>query len=351
MSRADHAEDPWPVNGDQAAAAYVRTGYPPVRAITPLARGVWRVEDADGRKVVVKHQLFGRLTQGTAYDLLEVERDVLGFLRADGCLVPTVLGIDSDAHCIFLQWVGDRTLDDAIQDGDRTATLQAIRGLCAIERACAQRAAQLEPRIVPSANRAALDAAWDEAGVRAHAGIEQLCRPLDVGLPPLLESMHDWLATRPVSLGSLDYNARNAIVGPEGTRVYFLEFAKMGWDWTERRLTQYTTSMGSGRQDGRMGSLLDAPAARLYAEVSGRGDGARALDYHRIFFLLNSAALLCAALNGGPHALALRQRWKRPYARLRQCAAMLAQGLSTDPSAAEFRSRLQFCLSPRGGTL
>ena len=341
--------------GSAATAAYVRTGHPAVRAIAPLAEGVWRIEDADGRKVVVKHQLFGRLTQGTAYDLLEVERDVLGFLRADGCPVPAVLGIDPDAHCIFLQWVGDRTLDDAIQDEDRAATMQAIRGLCAIERACAQRADQLEPKVVPSANRAALAAAWDEAGTRAHAGIEQLCRrlqrPLDAGIQPLLETMHDWLAARPAALGSVDYNARNAIVEPGGTRVYFLEFAKIGWDWTERRLTQYTSSMGSGRQDGRMRSLLDASAARLYAEASGRSDGARALDYHRIFFLLNSAALLSAALDGEPHVRALRQHWKRPHARLRQCAAMLAEGLSTDPSAAEFRSRLQFCLSPRGGTL
>ena len=345
MSLADHA----------ATAAYLRAGQPPVRAIAPLAAGVWCVEDADGRKVVVKHQLFGRLTQGTAYDLLEVERDVLGFLHTAGCPVPVVLGIDQEEHYIFLQWVGARTLDDAIQDGDQVPTMQAIRGLCAIERTCAQRADQLEPRVVPSANHPSLAAAWDEAGARAHVGIKQLCshlqRPLDLGLSPLLEAMHDWLAARPAALGSVDYNAHNAVVEPGGTRVYFLEFAKIGWDWTERRLTQYTTSMGSGRQDGRICSLLDAPAARLYAEVSGRSDGARALDYHRIFFLLNSAALLCAALSGEPHALALRQRWKRPHVRLRQCAAMLAEGLSTDPSAAEFRGRLQFCLSPRGGTL
>ena len=164
--------------GIAATAAYVRAGHPPIRAIAPLAEGVWRIEDADGRKVVVKHQLFGRLTQGTAYDLLEVERDVLGILHAAGCPVPAVLGVDSDAQCIFLQWVGDRTLDDAIQDGDRAATIQAIRGLCAIEHTCAQRADQLEPRVVPSANRAALAAAWDEAGTRAHTGIEQLCSRL-----------------------------------------------------------------------------------------------------------------------------------------------------------------------------
>ena len=79
-----------------ATAAYVRAGHPAVRAIAPLAEGVWRIEDADGRKVVVKHQLFGRLTQGTAYDLLEVERDVLDFLHRAGCPVPAVLGIDQE---------------------------------------------------------------------------------------------------------------------------------------------------------------------------------------------------------------------------------------------------------------
>ncbi len=339
-----------------ATAAYLRAGHPPVRAITPLAEGVWRVEDADGRKVVVKHQLFGWLTQGTAYDLLEVERDVLGLLHRAGCPVPAVLGIDQEAHCIFLQWVGDRTLDDAIQAGERAATRQAIVGLCAIERVCAQHLDQLASRVVPAAGRAALIAVWDEVGTRGREGLEQLFGRL--GQPSdatealrLLEEMHRWLAGRPPVLGSTDYNARNAVVDPEGKRVRFLEFAKIGWDWTERRLTQYTTSMGSGRQNGRMRSLLDAPAARLYAEVSECSDGARALDYHRIFFLLNSAALLCAALDGEPYALALRQRWKRPYARLRQCAAMLAEDLSADLSAAEFRGRLQFCLSPRGGTL
>ena len=98
--------------------------HPAVRAIAPLADQVWRVETDDGRKVVVKHQLFGWLTQGTAYDLLEVERDVLGFsAREPSCPVPAVLGIDQEAHCIFLQWVGDRTLDDAIQDGDQATTI------------------------------------------------------------------------------------------------------------------------------------------------------------------------------------------------------------------------------------
>ena len=93
-----------------ATAAYVRAGHPPVRAIAPLAEGVWCIEDADGRKVVVKHQLFGRLTQGTAYDLLEVERDVLGLLaREPGCPVPAVLGVSTQDDTLHLLAMGRRS--------------------------------------------------------------------------------------------------------------------------------------------------------------------------------------------------------------------------------------------------
>ena len=121
--------------------------------------------------------------------------------------------------------------------------------------------------------------------------------------------------------------------------MHFLEFAKIGWDWTERRLVQYTTSVGSGRADGRMRTLADAESARHYAETFARADGARALDYHKLFFLLQGAAMLCAALDGGPQAGALLLRWQHPQYRLRQFAAMLADDLSDDPLAAEFRQR------------
>ena len=313
-----------------------------------LAEGVWRVEDADGRKVVVKHQPFGWLTEGTAYDLLEVERDVLGLLRGASCPVPAVLEIDREAHCILLEWIGERTLDDAIQAGDYEATRQAIVGLCKIERAFVQYEDRLASRVAPAAGRAALAAAWDEAGARAHAGLEQLFdrleRPVDSAAQQRLDEMYAYLAARPPVLGSTDYNAHNAVVHAESGTVRFLEFAKIGWDWTERRLVQYTTSMGSGRSDGRMRSLLDASAARLYAEASGRGDGARALDYHRIFFLLNGAALLCAALAGKPPGPALLKRWQQPAQRLRQFADMLTQNVSADPVAGAFRA----CLTSGG---
>lgn len=320
-------------------------GRPAVCAIAPYTDDVWRIDTDDGRRLVVKHQLFGLLTRGRDYDLLTVEREVLGLLRSEGCAVPEVLGIDEEAQCIFLQWVGDTTLDEAIQAGDGVALRQAIEGLCAIERVCTRHVDVLAARVVPMAGTNELKMAWADAGRRAVDGVEKLSRRLGgagavAGVVPLLEDMHRWLAAREPALGSTDYNARNAVIGPDGTGVHFLEFAKIGWDWTERRLVQYTTSMGSGREDGRMRSLLDSGAAHFYAEVSGRADGARALDYHNIFFLLNGAALLCAALDGEPRLAALLARWKRPEKRLRQLADLLVRGLSADLCATEFRARL-----------
>ena len=319
-------------------------GRPAVRAIEPYNDEVWRVEAEGGHKVVVKQQLFGFLTRGKAFDLLRVECDVLGLLRGAGCPVPAVLGIDEEAQCIFLEWVGDRTLDAAIQAGEQAAARAAVAGLCAIERTLPAHAEKWVSRVAPGVGCDDLAVSWD--GVLASAGVglnrmmQRLGRSFDAAASEaLLQQMHGWLAARPPALGSSDYNPHNAVVDSSGTGVHFLEFAKIGWDWTERRLVQYTTSVGSGRADGRMRTLADAESARHYAETFARADGARALDYHKLFFLLQGAAMLCAALDGGPQAGALLSRWQHPQYRLRQFAAMLADDLSDDPLAAEFRQR------------
>ena len=336
-----------------AWAPQMLSGRPEIVAITPFTDEVWRVETVDARKMVVKQQLFGFLTQGKAYDLLTVEREVLGLLHEADCPVPEVLGVDDHRQCIFFAWVGDDTLDDALQAGDTALIGPAIEGLCTIERMCDRYAARLVSRVVPTAGLDELAAVWGAVGERAHEGLEQLSRCLGQSRDMaravlLLAKMHRWLAERPPSLGSTDYNARNVVIDPDGTRVRFIEFAKIGWDWTERRLVQYTTSMGSGRADGRMRSALHRDAALHYTEISGRADGARALDCHQIFFLLNGVAKLCDALDGGPRAEALLVRWREPAARLRQFAAMLRKALSADPVAAEFRDELRICLTSDG---
>ena len=323
-----------------------------VRRSMQLAEDVWEIEFEEGRRLVAKHQAFGFLSSGLAHDLLDVEEKLLGLLHQNGCPVPRALGCDRAAQIIFLEHVGDRTLDDVLQEDAGVPPFsyarQAIIGLQAIALSCCQQQAELEPLVADAVNKDALQAAWNKARQRAHEGLEALHRHLGWASPAaragaLLEEMGLWLASRPPVLGSTDYNARNLILDEGSGKLSFIEFAKIGWDWTERRLVQYTTSMGSGRESGCMRSLLDARSANLYQECSEGGGGARALDYHHIFFLLNGAALLCSALERSEAAPAapLLALWKNPAQRLAQFASHLADGLSTDPLAREFRAEFE----------
>ena len=172
----------------------------------------------------------------------------------------------------------------------------------------------LASKVIPGGEKSDLLSLWRVVTERAKWGAYALCNHLGLPSPTKkiiteLDVICNDLALQDPRLGCSDFNARNIIIGDKES-PYFIEFAKLNWDWTERRLVQYTTSMGSGRDDGRMRSVLREEVALYYAEISGRSDGARALDYHQIFFLLNGVAMLCSAFEGGPRAAALLARWQ-----------------------------------------
>ena len=336
----------------QREAPRLLDGQPAARRVDVLAEDVWEIEFADGRKLVAKQQVLGFLARRPSQDLLAVEEKVLGLLIQDGCPVPRHLGSDRAEQFIFLEHVGERTLDDLVQeDGGASSPAyvrRAIVGLDAIDHSCSRHQKILEPLVPDAVNKQALQVSWQAAGQRAKEGLEALHRHRGDGSPSAgtceeLGKMGSWLASRPPLLGSTDYNARNLVVDKSTGDLHFIEFAKIGYDWTERRLVQYTSSLGSGRDDGCLFGLLDAGSAGFYQEHSGRPDGARALDYHHIYFLLNGAALLCRALEApaadpGARLLSL---WRNPERRLFQFAAHLSRELSADPLARSFRSGLK----------
>ena len=337
-------------------------GRPAVLRVDSLAEDVWEIQVEGGRKLVAKQQIFGFLASSPARDLLAVEQKVLELLRRDGCPVPRALGCDRTEQIIFMEHVGDRTLDDLVQDDAGASASsyvrQAIVGQQAIDVSCCRHFEELQPLISDAVNAQALRAAWQAACRRAGDGLAALHRHLCRETPSTrasetLEEMGRWLVSRQPLLGSTDYNARNLVVDGVTGSVSFIEFAKIGMDWTERRLVQYTTSLGSSRDDGFMHCLLDADSATFYQAHSGRRDGARALDYHYIFFLLNGAELLCSALDAArapaqaqaeakPRGARLLSHWRNPERRLGQFATHLTRALSADSLAASFRAELNF---------
>lgn len=311
-------------------------GQPAVGDLEEIDVDVWRINCVDGRCLVAKRQLFGWMTRGRPHDLLAVEQRVFGLLGAAGCPVPDVMGVDNEKQFIFLEHCGDRTLDDVVQEeGERGGegwSEPLIRGFCSIERCLQEREGELVAHVAPGADRAALAANWGEAGKRAGEGLGYLLEGAPSHLieaRQLLEELVARLgAARPV-LGSTDYNARNVVVDPDTRRLSFIEFAKIGWDWSERRLMQYSTSLGGGRGNGCFRSLLDRRSAEFY---ESQGGAVGALDGHHLVFCLNGVAMLGRALArpDEPTSVRLMGVWRNPWRRLAQLRAMLAEPLSDE---------------------
>jgi hypothetical protein len=345
----------------RARAPALLPGNPGVEGIVPLAPHVWEVALEGGQKLVAKFQLFGAHTRGRAHDLLKVEQVVLDLLGEGGCPVPRLLGLDAETRFVFFEHCGTHTLDDVVQEGGAANsgcyTRKAIAGLCRIEEVLSENRRLLAPLVYPAGQVAHLLRAWDKAGLRAREGLGQIFRfyrrsgaPAAARCRSLLDQILLRLARRCPFPGTTDYNARNIVIDPPTRRLSFIEFAKIGWDWSERRLVQYTASMGAGRPDGSFTSLLDREAVRQYASSGGRDPEGRtlALDGHHIVFHLNAAALLCGALESPQIGSQdrLLQAWQRPRRRLRQCAAALAAILSDVSLTTEFRAVFNQLVNP-----
>jgi hypothetical protein len=323
-------------------------GCPAVRAIVPLDEDVWRIDCADGRRLVAKQQLFGRAAQRRGGDLLALETGVLQRLKQAGCPVPAALGTDPQTQFIFLEYCGDRTLDDVAQeettDIQQRCVRQTIAGFCAIDQVFQASQQELLTQVAPGGEPTELAENWKLAGIQACRGLSYLLKGAGSrfaeALQRLAEILTD-LAHRPPRLGSTDYNARNVVVDLDRGQVSFIEFAKIGWDWPERRLLQYTTSLGANRRHGNVETLLTPDCVAAYTAAGGE---AAALDRHRLVFLLNAVARLDAALEKpeeDPGRLLLKV-WQNPTARVKRLQTLLAVPLSDDWLA----GRLRACMGP-----
>ena len=318
---------------------------------------MWVARTEDGVQVVAKHQIFAPLTRGEPYDLLRVEERVCRMLRDACCPVPRVYGVDPAHSLVFSEWCGELTLDDVCQEssvsGRKVWGARVVEGFCAIQAALRDTTPVLARHAFPGCDREGLLETWRETvgGIGSQVGDLVGClnpgttsRTLDQ-VETLWEEIVGALADGPCSLGPTDYNARNIVVDDETEAVWFIELAKLGWDWPERRVVQYTASMGAGRPDGGFRSALDPDGVARYVSLVTGSDNASAgisgrLDaHHLVFHVLAGLRLLQALLDPSEEAHAqLLRAWHNPPGRLRELHSLLAQPLSGDPVVNELRS-------------
>ncbi len=296
------------------------------------AHTVWKVT-TDRSVFAVKHHIFAPLTRDKPYHLLAVEQKVTDLLLSNGVSVPRIIATDHDM--VIYEWCGNHTLDDICQTADpRPFAHSVINTLCALEKAFYKHRSKFTPHIAPGCSADDLREQW-------HGTTQSLTETLphlvtrDPNAPDLL-SIWKTLTTElilalPV-LGPTDYNARN-IACPNPATATVLELAKIGYDWPERRLIQYTTSLGAHNPRGRIVGLLTPSLARHYAHFASKLYSTppetillRLNAHHLIYHLF--AAHICLTT---PH-------WQNIKTRIAQHKSQIAYPLSDHPLINKFRA-------------
>lgn len=268
----------------------------------------------DGRSVAVK-----RAAPGAP---LEREASILRYLGTRGCPVPEVVA--ASAEELVTVWVGVETLDDALQSGRSVSGTALVAAVWQVSRVLSRVAP------IPAITRDALAAQlkpWARALPQALAWLTGAAHER-----LLHETVERAMACEPAA-GSLDYNSRNVLVEEFGERVWLIDFAATGFDWTERRLAQYALSAGAGRANGVFRSALDAEACQTLEDSGG-------VDAHEVLLLLTAAEHLRQVETGEGHP-ERRHAWSNVAARKASLVALLRRPLANDGPAARLRAALR----------
>ena len=307
-----------------------------IAKIEPLsetrAHAVWKVT-TDRSVFAVKHHIFAPLTRDKPYHLLAVEQKVTDLLLSNGVSVPRIIATDHDM--VIYEWCGNHTLDDICQTTDpKPFAHSVINTLCALEKAFYKHSAKFIPHIAPGCSADDLREQWHNTTQPLSETLPHLVTR-DPNAPDLLstwKTLTTELIHAPPALGPTDYNARN-IACPNPATATVLELAKIGYDWPERRLIQYTTSLGAHNPHGHIIGLLTPSLARHYAHFASKLYSTPAeiillrLDTHHLIYHL-SAAHICLTT---PH-------WQNIKTRIAQHKSQIAYPLSDHPLINKFRA-------------
>ena len=319
--------------------------HPQIDTIYPISQSrfhtVWKVTTSDQHHFVLKHHLFAHLTKGKSYDLIDVETCVTSILLEDNVSVPQILATHPENGFTIYEWCGEETLDDHCQQYDPAPHAnKVIDTILALEQSFQKHTATLQSHIAPGSSIQDVQTAFIEITTSLTDVLPDLIHTLTQQSSPNIsthwQNICQQIQEMPFTLGPTDYNARNIVLSSAKT-PYILELSKIGYDWPERRLIQYTTSLGAHLATGRIVGLITPQCASMYAQKSATHRSIPAdqtltnLDIHHLIFHI-LAALQCLQANTQPN-----HPWKNIDVRLNDIQTALSTPLSNSPSILFFR--------------
>lgn len=306
---------------------------------------VWKITTTDHITFAAKQHLFAPLTQGKPYDLLTVETNVTAQLLKENISVPQIIATNPKHGLTIYEWCGDQTLDDHCQHNAETdITHQVIDTLLGLESAFQKNTPQFHAYTAPGCTSQDTITTFTETITSLTPVLPDLIHTLTKQTPPHLlthwQNIVKKVKQSPLVLGPTDYNARNIVLS-HINQPHILELAKIGYDWPERRLLQYTTSLGAHLPTGRIMGLLTpqivcqyAQRAAIYRSIPANQIRTTLDAHHIIFHLL--AAFQCLQASTQPS-----HPWQNIETRLQDIHIALSLSFSDFESASFFRNLFQ----------
>lgn len=324
---------------------------------------VWKLKTASGRLLAAKKPLIPKFIAAEKYSPFEVEIKTLELLNSLGCAVPKLIGYERpnelELGSFIMEWCGDQTLDDLCQSNfdfisAKNLAEKVVEEFCKIEMAFSAKKEELGDYIFPfnypkllteqlkghiSASRQAIGEVARRLGM---AGIGITDQAWRYSFEKLLEDLETRLKEYPTSPGVLDYNARNIVVGQKKGRVYFIDYSRIGFDWSARRLVQYTTSLGADRRSGNFISILSPELVKKCAEKMGNPQFIEQVEHHYILLFLVAISKILDYMKN-PEAeehRRLLESWGDPKRRLKSAFKEILKPLGEDNLAKKIREIL-----------
>ena len=330
-------------------------GVEPILHGTQQKRNVCRLKIGTESYLLKQHDIITPVVE-TGYTPFQIESTVLSTLHRNGCPVPKIIWQSEPDHVLLLTWCGELTLDGLAQNHP-TAEIQPIlhtilTELCRIETVFSENAMQFKPyifRFDPNANlRSLLKQGKKTVSYLAHLsgtsmGTSEAAR-LDTAWAVLSRLLQD----APLTLNSLDYQARNITVAEENP--FFIDFGSIGWDWPEKRLTQFFNSIGANQEGANFVSCLNRELISHYAEwvtthrqTCSPEDITARVDGHHLLFYLSVIHRLLKAI-ARPDTLESRvllAAWGDAKVRFQQALTLIISNcLSDDANITDIRQMI-----------
>lgn len=311
-----------------------------------------------GKPYLLKqHEITVPVTE-TGYTPFQIEMFTLSTLYKSGILVPKLVWKSEKEHALLLEWRGEHTLDSIAQH-NATPTIQSqlntiLFVLCKIESAFTENIELFKPYVFHFNVKETILNLLNQ-GRTTIGFLQQLSQPpftslQNESLDAAWTSLSNRIIDAPLTLDSLDYQARNILIDKE--LPYFIDFGSIGWDWQERRLVQYFNSIGAYQNGANFVSLLNRELVETYAEwvVQHRekctvADVIARVDAHHLLFYLSviHRILVATARPEAKENQILVEAWGDLRARFKRAISLIIDtDLSDDVETNQIREMIRY---------